>query len=500
MTISFNEIGNDIRTPFAFVEFDASRAQQGSSIMPYKVLVMGQKLPGGEIAALTPTRVTSQAQAAKYFGQGSQLHRMADVYFANNETTETIFCALDDEPAGVAASGKLVFAGTPTNGGTLSLYLGDRRVRVGLTPAMLAEDMATAVATAVNGLALSPVLASATSATVTFTAKHKGEAGNNIIIRLGYYDGEGLPQGVTVNKPGETIAPLISGSPTLCDEASAGIAAVAAYYGAIDPARPLQTLPIKGLLPPLMGTGLRLTGGSGNPELAPVWAAIGDVHYHILALPYTDGANLMSVKEELTRRRGPMYMIGGLAITCVNDSLSAQGTLGDNHNSENLCITGIGGPFERRERNLLLWDGISTLYTDADGLMRVERLITTYKQNALAAEDRAYLDVETLLTLEYLRYDFRNYFARKYPRHKLANDGTRYGKGQAIITPKIAKAECVAWFTMMENKGLVENVDQFKADLIVERNADNECRLDIYLPPNLINQLRVLAAQMAFRL
>jgi hypothetical protein len=39
----------------------------------------------------------------------------------------------------------------------------------------------------------------------------------------------------------------------------------------------------------------------------------------------------------------------------------------------------------------------------------------------------------------------------------------------------------------MEELGLVENFDQFKTDLVVERNASDPNRLDFLLPPDIIN-------------
>jgi phage tail sheath gpL-like len=82
----------------------------------------------------------------------------------------------------------------------------------------------------------------------------------------------------------------------------------------------------------------------------------------------------------------------------------------------------------------------------------------------------------TLFTLSYLRYDWRNHMLTKYPRHKLANDGTRYGSGQAIITPKVGRAEAIGKFRQWEELGLVEGADQFKRDLIVERNSEDPNR------------------------
>ena len=86
----------------------------------------------------------------------------------------------------------------------------------------------------------------------------------------------------------------------------------------------------------------------------------------------------------------------------------------------------------------------------------------------------------------------------KFPRHKLADDGTRFGAGQAVLTPKTAKAEALAKFSEWEERGLVENAEQFRNDIIVERNRQNPNRLDFMLPPDLINQLMVTAAQIGF--
>lgn len=503
MAISFNEIGTDLRTPFCFVEFDSSKAQQGPSTMQYRILAMGQRLATGTVPALTRTRITSAKQAEKAFGAGSQLARMFAAHFRNNQTTEIVAVALDDDVSGQAATGSMTFTGASPSGGTFNLYVAGERVRINISAAMDTSAIADALAAAINANATLPVTALSDAGKVTFTAKHAGECGNDLDVRLNYQLGEETPGGLQIAFAGAALGlddGIVDGSPTPPCEVAAMLAATSAYYAAIDPARPLQTLPLIGYLPPKESRGMKLTGGTGNPEIQPVFAALDDTHYHIFPLPYTDAANLSAMKEELARRWGPLKMIGGVAMAGYYGNHSKTGELGDRHNSPHLILLGTGGPWIREERNLLLWDGIATAYGDADGSMRIERMVTTYKENALGAPDRAYLDVETIFTLEYLRYDIRAYFSRKYPRHKLAKDGTLYGQGQAIITPKIAKSECVAWFAMMEEKGLVEDMSQFKKDLIAERNTDDECRLDIYLPPNVVNQLRILAIQMGFRL
>lgn len=137
---------------------------------------------------------------------------------------------------------------------------------------------------------------------------------------------------------------------------------------------------------------------------------------------------------------------------------------------------------------------------DEGGLCRIERLITTYKTNALGVDDISYLNVETMRTIAYLRYSTRVRIALRYPRHKLASDGTEIAPGQAIVTPKTIRAELIALFLQWMDAGLVEGLAQFKKDLIVERNTSDPDRVDAIIPPDVINQFRVFAASLQFRL
>lgn len=490
MAISFNEVPTNIRVPFVYVEFDPSRAVTGPALMPFKTLVIGQRLVAGTVAALVPTRVTNATQAATFFGAGSMLASMLAAAFANNTLTETWAVGLADNPAGVAATGSLLVGGA-AGAGTINLYVAGRRVQVGVAAADTLAEIATNIADAINADTRLPVTATINGVTdeqVDLTARHKGEVGNTLDVRVNYFDGEALPAGLTV-----TVTPL--------------------------------------------------AGGTANPDISAVWPAIGDEQYNTLVVPYTDAASLASVEGELLNRWGPLKQNEGIAWTAANGSHAQLGTLGDSRNSQHLAIMNAHGspspvydwaaamaavdayhtnidparplqtleikgvlaprPVDRftlQENNLLLYDGVSTHFVDAGGLVRVQRAITTYQVNAQGAEDIAYLDVNTVRTLAYLRYDFRNYILRKYPRHKLANDGTRFGSGQAIITPTIGKAEAIARFRVWEEIGLVEGIDQFKLDLICERNPADPNRLDWRLPPDLVNQFRIAGVQIQFLL
>ncbi len=493
MTISFNSIPTTLRIPFCAVEFDSTKAQQGPALLAYKALIIGQKLTAGTQAADTLVRITSVDQAITYGGRGSMLHRQALAWFASNKSTEVWLGVLADNAGGVAATGTIVVAGPATATGTIVLYLGGERITVGVNSGDASTAVATAIGAAINANLDLPVTASVGASTVTITYRHKGLAGNSYDVRHSFRDGEVLPAGVTL-----TITAM----------------------GAV-------------------------VAGTLNPVLTSLIAAMADMWFQIWTHPYTDATSLTAIEAELATRFGPMRQQSALAITSMSGNFAAHTSLGGGRNSPHSTIMAQPGPapltppmefaaeaaalvayygaidparpfqtlaFSRAlapaetdqwsvdERNLFLFDGISPTRRATGGVVQLERVITTYQTSPAGADDTAYLDATTMLTLIYLRYSFKTRMQLKYPRHKLAADGTRFGSGQAVITPKLGKAEAITWFREMEDLGLCEGFDQFKRDLVVERSASDPNRLDFLLPNDLINQLIVVGAQIQFRL
>lgn len=496
--ISFNQIPAGLRVPFLYAEFDSSKAQQGASVMPFKVLVLGQKLATGSKAAGSPVRVTSFAQAQDYFGEGSMLQGMLARIFDNNKFTEVQVIALDDPGAGAQAAGSLTTSGPATADGTLALYIAGRKIEVAVKSGDSANAVATAIGAAINAatssssssgnVAALPVTSSVSTNVVTVTARHKGLLGNGIDLRLNYQDTDKTPAGVAV-------------------------------------------------------VIVAMTGGTSAPVLTSAISAMGEIQWNVIACAFNDATSLSAVEAELLDRWGPSRQNDGVAISAKDDTSSNLASFGTGRNSKHVVMQGtykmpspswelaaglaavvayygnidparpfqtlpIGGlvppaiadRFKNSEREILLKSGIATHVVSADGLVTIERAITMYQKNSQGAADTAFLDLNTVMTLSYLRYDFRTMWLTKYPRHKLASDSTRVGAGQAIMTPKLARAEAIAKFRQWEEMGLVENVDQFKRDLIVERNATDVNRLDFMLPPDLMNQLRVVGVQIGFLL
>nr|MBG6243549.1 phage tail protein [Candidatus Symbiopectobacterium sp. Dall1.0] len=158
-----------------------------------------------------------------------------------------------------------------------------------------------------------------------------------------------------------------------------------------------------------------------------------------------------------------------------------------------------GKRFTLTEQQSLLSHGIATANVEG-GVLRIQRDVTTYQKNSYGVADNSYLDSETLYTSAYLLRRLKSVITSKYGRQKLASDGTRFGAGQAIVTPAVIKGELCAVYHQLENEGIVENFDAFRQHLIVERNANDPNRIDVVFPADYINQLRVFALVNQFRL
>jgi phage tail sheath gpL-like len=488
--IQFSTIPSNLLVPFVGVEIDNSNAVQQGEGLPYRVLILGQKTTGGTGVPNTIVPVTSSTRIGELAGRDSVTFGPGEVLFQNNVSMATYLGLVDDNAAGTAATGSIVIAGTATEAGTIKFYTARRIISVPVlateTAAVVAAKLKTELTAQESTLPFKG--GTLATATIPLTFNHKGEVGNGYPIAHSWQDGDKVPAGLTV-----TITPF--------------------------------------------------TIGATNPSLASIIAAMGDEPYQEVIHPYTDATTLTAIETEMRRRFSGTVMQDGIAITVKHGSHGTLTTLGGTRNSPHSIIASDLGPnpitpaFEWAaaiagqagmslmndpaqplqtlllngvvgskvkftqipERNLLLAAGIATTTEVVTGAPQIERLVTTYRLNGAGAPDPSYRDVTTMMTLAYLRWSFRNWMRTKHARDKLKSNGGRIPAGQAIITPAIAEAEAIAWFMQMEELGLVENRDLFKENLHAERNADVN-RLDILLPPDLMNQLIVTAAKIEFRL
>jgi phage tail sheath gpL-like len=479
--IVFPSLADDVRVPFAYAEFDGSGASEDLSLNPFNVLISGQMLAAGTAEPYQVYRPMSKEQGQSLFGRGSMLARMVECYLAANPKTRMMVIPTRDAPVGVAASGSIHSEGVVTSAAPLNLYIGGQRVRAATRHGTTASEAAIALRDAVNAAPDLSVTARTEDATVVLTAKHKGECGNDLDLRWNNRD-EVSPEGLR-----STIAPM--------------------------------------------------SGGAGNPEAEEIIASMGSDRYHMIAWPWRDKANIDVLKEEMDSRWGPLRQIDGQVIVVAPGNFGQAVTYSGSHNNKHLTvlpgegsptpswedaaasmgilayygnqdpargfltlkIPGVAAPHRRDrfedfpERNQGLFEGLSSRYVDADGNVCFSNVITTHRINPLGAEDKAFLSLNSPLTLSYLRYDWNNYLKLKYPRWKLVGDedGNLYGTSAMVMTPKLGKSEAIARFQRWLEAAYVQGSGQFKRDLLTARNPRNENRLDWFMRPHVANQFNI---------
>lgn len=492
MPVSFARIPANWRMPLYWVEVDSSKA--GLPINRTPTLLVGIKRTASPGVVNVPVPVSTQAQADALFGRGSQLAGMFRAYFANNWASEV--WALPVAEGSTAATFTITVTGTATQSGTIHLYIGGRHVPVAVASGDAFGVVATAIGAAITADLDSYVTPGVASGVVTLTAREKGTYGNDLRVSDSYYGAVG----------GETIPTGLS----------------LAY-----------TIPVN---------------GAGEPTFTTAISNLGENQIEYVGLPFTDATSLTAWETEFgfsdTGRWGFIRQLYGHIFSAMRDTYANLITFGNTRNSPQLsvmCVEAtspsprwewtaaytakaaralsidparplqslhlegiipavLQGRFLTSELNTLSTYGIATQRTFIDGVPTIARETTTYKTNLYGVTDDAYELVTTPATLAKLLRNQRQAITSKFPRHKLANDGTRFGAGQAIVTPKTIKAELVAQYRIDEFNGLVEDGANFKANLIVERDPNSPDRVNVLYPPDLVNGLRVFAVLAQFRL
>ena len=485
--IAFNQIPLDLRVPGTYVEFDPSHAYAGLYVYPTRVLLIGQALTA---TGPDPVRLQRAEDAVALWGRGSTIAAMAAAFFANQQLLEVWGVGVADAIAGTAATGSIALGGAATAAGTLQVLIAGWRVRVGVAAGDLPAAVAAGLAAAINALPDLPLTAEVNGVDdtlVDLAARHKGLAGNSIDVRTGYWSDARVPAGLTV-----------------------AITAMA--------------------------------GGAGDPDIAPVIAAVREEWYTDWVLGWHDAATLTAVTTELARRFGPIDQTEGVAYAAPDAAHADLLTLGGQQNSPHLVLLGatrcptppwaraaalaglcayyttidparplqtleMGGvlapaPADRLDydaRDALLRQGIATQVTGDGGAVRLESVITTYQANQAGFPDPAYRFLNQVKTLAWLRWDIRAFLGTRFPRHKLADNGSRAARAPFTVTPSLMHATLAARIRQWGDFGLVDNVERIVKGTVVQRDPNDDSRLNVLLPAEIMAQLRVTAVRIEFR-
>ncbi|MGZ6199186.1 MAG: hypothetical protein ACXWNL_16240 [Vulcanimicrobiaceae bacterium] len=478
MPIQFNQIPGNIRVPFVRFEVNAG-ASPYQSIQ--RLLLIGQKTTAGTAVVEVPILVSQNEDGL--FGAGSMLASMYKMARAQAPFQEIWAVPLADTVGATAATGSVTFA-APTYATSIVLYVGGYRVTFPVNELMTNADTAAAAVAAINacpGVVALAAVDGTTSSKVNVTALNKGTLGNSIRIETKLYmdDGDAADQFCTIVQP---------------------------------------------------------TGGAGDPLLDNTIAALGDGQWDWIVMPYCQDALLVQLETWLDSRWGPMSQRYGHNITAFNGSAGTVQTFTSARNSWHTSImptyhapqptwlwaAAVGGvvaehlqtpPELSRPLQTLPLVGIlppksvndqwSTVqlqsfyyagapgYRVQDGVVQIDRLITTYQRNVWGSPDQTWLDINTIAQLMYGLPYIMQYMTSMYPRAALVDSNPNNIQG--FVTADDIRNAFIHAYKGLEAIGVFENSEIFAQMLICERNAQDPNRVDTYLPLDHVNQLRVLA-------
>lgn len=489
--ISFNQIPIDIWRPGIYVEIDPSLAFNGLPVFKQRTVMFGQLGTAPEASEGQIYQIITAAEASVLFGKDSMLVDMVKAFRAINPYQELLVFPVAENQAGVAAKMTRTFTGAATRATTQQFYIGDKRYQLGISAGDTAASVAERLATMLNNDPACPVSASATGADLELTCKWKGETGNDLKFATRFYTSDQDTPGLT------------------------------------------------------FGTG-GFADGAGNPDLTTAIDALDDLtQYQGFVTPFTDDPNMTALRAELDQRWGPLSALDGRVFAAKRGGVAALGTYALSINSQNVVVMDatddsltspwvwaasmaanamyygaldparpfqtlelvgvMGAPEGKRrlaaENETLLSNGISTHTVGVDGKVHIERLVTTYSQNAVGADDTAYKSLNTVMIMSYYRRSIINRFQLKYPRHKLGLNGNpAAGFGSNIVTPNTAIDEFLAHYKAMIDAGIMDDFAGYKADILANKNTQKRGRLDVFDQPRPMDQFHQLAVRSAFRL
>jgi phage tail sheath gpL-like len=483
MTVQFNTIPSNTLVPLFYAEFNSG----GSPFQTQpRLLLIGPKTSGGAATAGVPYGpVQSKADVIAQAGIGSVLVQMVRIA-RRNAPFQPIWILPLADPSGAAAAGTITFVAPGVTGAGIVRLMG-RAISVQVNAADTRATVCANVVAAINAAKL-PVTAAVDGTNnyqANLTFNHVGTIGNGIDVSL----------------------------PAANNVFTATNAAIVA-----------------------------MSGGTGVPALTTPLANLGSDEYDWIASPYSDTTSLNAIRDFLSDSAGrwsPSQQLYGHHITYASGSLSTLATLGAGRNDQHTTIMGVQAnptpvweraaalgalaslhlanppecsrplqtlvlngvlpPDDRStwwsisDRQALYVAGIGAEHVNADGSVAVDRSVTTYKTNAAGAADATFRDMETMAQGMYAIRYLRNVVLTKYARVALADDDP-FNVG--LATPRKIKADMIHAYNDLVALGLAEKPDVFAQFLVVERNQLDANRVDVFFPIDVVNQLRVFAANV----
>lgn len=440
--------------PWVAHKFSNVRAIRGLIGMPRNLLLIGFK-GAGTMPLDSIQSINSKEDATALLGEGMLLD-MFKAAFRNAGLGLPIHVIALSDAALNAATGKLVVSTSTVQAGTLHLWIGGVPIPVQIATAANDTDVAIAIAAAINANPAARVTAVADKADVNLTADIKGLVGNDIDMRVNYFEDQRTPNGLTL-----TITPM--------------------------------------------------SGGSGAPNLTPLITAMQGQRFTEIVMPFTDSASMALLEAELTARWNEDNSQDGQVVTAVRGTEGELSTwlASRNHQCVHTVTTtkDLTNPWELAamvgavveassakdpalpyssialngyypalatdeflptQKSILLNAGGSVLTG-----VEILRMVTNFTQNGLGALDKSYRNLNWVKTLSYWRWYCVNQWLTKYRQYKLVANLDEPLPGQRIMTKELAEEIYLQHYDTFVDAGLMQSAEHYKDTLLIEIDETN---------------------------
>lgn len=466
MSVLFNQVPSDIRVPLTYFEFNAGGATFDAES---KAVLIGQKLSGGTATAGELTIVAEGAEDG-LFGVNSMAALMVKTFKQNAPSKTPYVIALDDPSGGAKATATItITTATATANETLFFSVHGVSISVPVISGETNAAIATKIAAAVNAKAGILFTAAAATNVVTLTARHDGTVMNGLKVKY------------------------TSGNMVIATTNSASGA------GAIDMDGVLDVIP-EGQYYDWIGTAYADSVSLGHYETytndtSGTWNPLDGSYGHVLSFLEDTLGNLSTTGGALNDRHlsltgapstvTPAFFVPAALAAVTVSKLNEAPNL-----SRPLQFTELRGiefddEFIVSERNTLYYDGIGSFRIDRTGAVLIDRILTTYQTNAAGSQDTTYLDIQTMAQLMYAARYLKTTIDSIYSSSYLNDQVVQNVKNDVIH----ALAE-------LQDLAVIENIDATLESMIIERDDTDANRLNVYLPLDHVNQLRVIATNV----
>lgn len=461
--------------------------------LPQLIAIFGEMNTANQAASLTPTQITTAAQAGLLYGYGSPIYLAARVLLPPNGggTAVPIYVYPQAAAGGAVAAKKVITpTGTATANGVHYVIINGRdgmdsvpyavNILIGDTPTMISQKISDAV----NAVLGAPAIGSVASTTCELLAKWTGLTSNKLNVSI---ETNGVSLGVTY-----AITSPIAGAGTpsvvaqLANIGSSWTTIIINTYGTESTTcaafeawngRPLDTTPTGRYAPQTFKPAIVLTGSTADNDATFTDARLDDVTIAICPAPLS-----LNFPFEVAAAYGVLH--------ANNASNTPHLDIEGQYLPDIIAPQSIGTMAIYANRQAYVLKGCSTADLVA-GKYQVQDFVTTY--HPVGETPPQYRYVRDLNVHYNVRYTYLLLEQKYVQDHAIANDGDPVSVGK-VVKPKTWKA--VLTGTMipdLASRALIADVPFSKASVLVGINNTNPNRFDTAWSYKITGTARVIA-------